>query len=89
MEKSEYRMLIKHSFLMGENTVQAKQWPDKCYSDSAPSETSVKRWYADFKHDCADTNDAEGSGCPNSAVVPENTKKNPQTCFGHSLIEVA
>ena len=34
----------------------------------------VKRWYADFKH-CTNTNDAEHSGCPNSAVVLENTKK--------------
>ena len=34
----------------------------------------VKRWYADFKHGCIDTNNAECSGCPNSAVVPENTK---------------
>ena len=34
---------------MGKNTVQAKQWIDKCYLDSAPSETKVKRWYADFK----------------------------------------
>ena len=51
---------------MGKNTVQAKQWLDKCYSDSAPLETMVKRWYADFKCDCTDTNDAVGS---------ENTKK--------------
>ena len=43
MEKSEFCVLIKHCFLMGKNTVQAKQWLDKCYSDSAPSETMVKR----------------------------------------------
>ena len=60
---------------MGTNTVQAKQWLDKCYSDSAPSGTMVKRWYADFKHSHTDTNDAERSGCPKSAVIPENTKK--------------
>ena len=57
------------------NTFQAKQWLDKCYLDSVPSETSVKRWYADFKHDGTDMNDAERSGRLNSAVVPENTKK--------------
>ena len=45
---------------MGEkNTVQAKQPLDKCYSDSAQSETTVKRWYADFKCGRTDTNDAE------------------------------
>ena len=60
---------------MGKTTVPAKQWLDKCYSDSSPLETMVKRWYADFKRYCTDTNDAECSGCPNSAVIPENTKK--------------
>ena len=66
-------MLIKHCFLF--NTVQAKQWLDKYYSDSSPLETMVKRWYVDFKRSCADTNDAERSGHPNAAVVQENTKK--------------
>ena len=59
---------------MGKNTVPAKKWLDKCYSASAPSERTVKRWYADFKRGHTDTNDAEHSGCPNSAVIPENTK---------------
>ena len=31
----------------GKNTIQAKQWLDKCYSDSALLETTIKRWYAD------------------------------------------
>ena len=46
-----------------------------CYLDSVLLETIVKRWYADFKCSHVDTNDAECSGRPNSAVVPENTKK--------------
>ena len=75
MEKSALCVLIKHCFLMGKNSVLAKQWLDKCYSDSAPLKTMVKRWYADFKPGCKDTNDAERSGCPNSAVVLENDKK--------------
>ena len=79
MEKSEFCVLIKHCFLMGKNTVQAKQWLDKCYLDSAPLETMVRSWHADFKRCRTDTNDAECSGHPNSAVVPENTKKTPQT----------
>ena len=73
---------------MGKNIVQAKQWLDKCYSDYAPLKTTVKRWYVDFKHGRTDTNDAECSGRPNSAVVLENTKT-PQTCFGLLYIEVA
>ena len=38
-------------------------------------ETMAKRWYADFKCGRTDTNDAERSGCPNSSVILENTKK--------------
>ena len=72
-------MLIKHCFLIGKNTVQAKQWLDKCYSGSAPSEATAKRWHADFKRGRREANDAERSGNPNSADVPENTKK---TRFG-------
>ena len=62
MEKSEFRVLIKHCFLMGKNTSQAKQWLGKYYLDSAPTETMVKSWYADFKYSHTDTNDAECSG---------------------------
>ena len=65
-------MLIKHCFLIRKNTVQAKQWLDKCYSDSAPLETMVN---ADFKCSHTDTNDAKHSSHPNSTVVLENTKK--------------
>ena len=59
----------------GKNTVQAKQWLDKCYSDSTPSKTTFKRWYADFKRGCTDTKDAECLGHPNCPVVPENIEK--------------
>ena len=62
MEKSDFHVLIKYYFLMEKNTIQEKQWLDKCYSDIALSETTVKRWYADFKHGHTDTNDAEDSG---------------------------
>ena len=44
------------------------------YSDSAPLETMVKRWYADFKHGCTDTNDAECLGHPNLAVGNDKLK---------------
>ena len=60
---------------MGKNTIQAKQWLDKCYPDSAPSRQMVEKWFADFKRGRTNTNDAECSGCPNSAVVPENIKE--------------
>ena len=75
MQKSEFHVLIKHCILAGKNTVQAKQWLDKCHLDSALLETTVKRWYTDFKCGCTDTNDAEPLDHPNLAVVLKNTKK--------------
>ena len=75
MDQKQFRVLILHCFLMGKNTVQAKQWLEKCYGDSAPSETTIKRWFADFKRGCRDTDDAERSGRPNEAVTAENINK--------------
>ncbi|GFS79313.1 HTH_48 domain-containing protein [Nephila pilipes] len=72
MEKTEFRVLIKHCFLMGKNTVQAKQWIEECYTDSCPSKATICRWFAEFKRGRTDTNDAERSGRPVEAVTPEN-----------------
>ena len=49
--KTMKKMLCVDKALLsdGKNTVQAKQWLDECCPDSAPSETTFKRWYADFK----------------------------------------
>ena len=65
----------------GKKYCSSKAIADKCYPDSAPLETMVKRRHADFKHNHTDTNDAECSGRPNSAVVPENTKKTSTNSF--------
>ena len=76
IEKSEFHVLIKHCFLMEKKYCSSKAMAfDKCYLNSAPSETMVKMWYTDFNRGGINTNDAECSGCPNSAVVVENTKK--------------
>ena len=50
MEISEFCVLKKYCLLIGKNTVQAKQWLDKCYLDLDQLETMIKRWYVDFKH---------------------------------------
>ena len=44
MDKQEFRVLIKHCFLMGKNTVEEKQWLDKRYGDSAPEKTTIIDW---------------------------------------------
>ena len=58
----------------------------KCYLDSALLETMIKRWYADLKRSRTNTNDAECSGCPNSRVVLESTKKKKNTTNSFWLI---
>ena len=68
----------------GKNTIQAKQWFDKCYSDSVLSETTVKRWYADFKRRRTDTNDAECLGHTKFVRCHGKHQKTPQTRFGRS-----
>ena len=49
MDPKQFRVLIYHCFLMKQNTVQAQQWLQKCYGDSAPSKITICRWYAEFK----------------------------------------
>ena len=82
MEKSEIRVDKALHFNL-KNTVQAKQWLDKYYPNSAPLRQMVEKWFADFKRGRTNTDDAERSDRPNLAVVPEN-KKSPQNCFGRS-----
>lgn len=75
MDSKEYRVLIKHCFLTGKNTIEAKEWLDNYYNISSPSYTTVKKWYAEFKRGCTSTNDAKRPGRPNEAVTDENIKK--------------
>lgn len=75
MDKKEFRVLIKHCFLMGKNTTKAKEWLNKCYGDSAPGKTAIKTWYAKFKRGSMSTDESERCGRPKSAVVQENVKK--------------
>ncbi|KAJ0178113.1 hypothetical protein K1T71_005936 [Dendrolimus kikuchii] len=73
---------------MKKNTVQAQQWLKKCYGDSAPSKTTICRWYAKFKLGCTDTEDAESSGRPNEVVTTEIIKKVRQIVFGNRKLKL-
>ena len=50
------------------------QWLEKCYGDSAPSKTTIYRWYAKFERGRTDTEDAERSDQPNEVVTPATIK---------------
>ena len=57
---------------MWKNSVKAKQWLNKRYGNSALGKSTIIDWYAEFKRDRTNTDDAESSGRTKSAVVPEN-----------------
>ncbi|KAF7264894.1 hypothetical protein GWI33_021975 [Rhynchophorus ferrugineus] len=42
MDQKQFWVLILHYFLMGINTIQAKQWLETFYKDSTLSETTIK-----------------------------------------------
>ena len=48
MEKSQFRMLIKHYFLHEKTLSETKAKLDKYYSDSAASYGMVQKWFTKF-----------------------------------------
>ncbi|KAF7281841.1 hypothetical protein GWI33_004214 [Rhynchophorus ferrugineus] len=88
MDQKQFCVLILHCFLLRKSTVQAKQWLEKFYEDSASSETTIKRWFADFKRGRRDSDDAECCRCPNEVVTPENTKKIDKIVFNDGKLKL-
>ena len=88
MDKKKFQVLIKHWFLMGKNTVEKKQWLDKRYGDSAPGNSTIIDWYAEFKRGRTNTDDAERSGRPKSVIVPENITKVHKIVFGDRKLKL-
>ena len=74
MNQNEFRVLFKHAFLIGKNTVQAQQLLEKCYRKKSPSKTTICRWYADLKSGRTSTEDAERPSRLTEVATPENTK---------------
>lgn len=75
MDQKEFRVLIKHCFLMGKNTVQTKEWLDKHYGNAAPGKSAIYVWFAKFRTGHMSTEDAARSGRPKEVVTDENIKK--------------
>ena len=88
MEKKEFLVLIKHCSLMDKNTVEAKQWLDKHYGDSAPGKSTIIDCYAESKRGRTNTDDAERSGRPKSAIVPENITKPHKIVLGDRKLKL-
>ena len=64
--------------------IVAKQCIDKRYVDSASGKSTIIDWDAKFKRDRTNTDDAERSGRPKSAVIPENITKVHKIVLGPS-----
>ncbi|XP_025154465.1 uncharacterized protein LOC112588509 [Harpegnathos saltator] len=75
MEKSEFRVLIKHYFLRKKTITETKAKLDKYYGDSAPSISMVKKWFTEFRCGRTSTSNAERSGRPKEVVTPEIVDK--------------
>lgn len=75
MEKREFRVLIKHCYLMQMNSANAKRWLDKHYGELAPGKSTVHAWYAEYKRGHLRTDDAPRSGRPNGAVNSATIKQ--------------
>ncbi|QQP40773.1 Putative mariner transposase [Caligus rogercresseyi] len=75
MEKSEFRVLIKHYFLREKTIAETKAKLDKYYGDSAPSISMVKKWFTEFRCGRTSTIDAERSGRPVEVATPETIQK--------------
>lgn len=75
MEKSEFRVLIKHYFLRKKTITETKQKLDKYYGDSAPSIKMIHKWFTDFRCGRTSTSDAERPGRPVEVTTPEMIAK--------------
>jgi HTH domain in Mos1 transposase len=62
MEKSEFRVLIKHYFLRGKTIKETEDKLKKYYGESAPSHKMVQKWFANFRCGQMTTEDAERPG---------------------------
>ena len=71
MEKSEFRVLIKHYFLRGKTLSETKAQLDKYYSDSAPSYGMVQKWFTKFRCGRTSTETIPSPGRPNKITAPE------------------
>ena len=88
MDKKKFQVLIKYCFLMGKNTVEAKQWHDKRHGESAPGKSTVIDWYAEFKRGRTNTDETERSGRPKWAAVPENITKVHNVVLGDRKLKL-
>ncbi|KAF7264765.1 hypothetical protein GWI33_022468 [Rhynchophorus ferrugineus] len=68
MDKKEYRVLMKYCFLKGKNKLQAKTWLSAKFPDTTSGTSTIKDWYAKFRHGEMSTEDGEHNGSPKETI---------------------
>ena len=71
MEKSKFRVLIKHYFLRGKLIKEVEEKLARYYKDSAPSHGMVHKWFTEFRCGRISTSDAERPGRPKEVTSQE------------------
>ena len=75
MEKSEFRVVIKHLHLKGLTPKEIKAKLDDVHGTSAPVFATVYNWVNEFKHGHTSTKDEHRSGRPVEVTTPEMIDK--------------
>ena len=75
MEKSEFRVLIKHYFLRGKSINETEEKFEKYYKESASSHVVVHKWFTEFRCGRISTSDAERPGRPKEVTSQEMRDK--------------
>ena len=70
MEKSEFRVLIKHYFLRRKSIKETEEKLAKYYKESAPSHGMVHKWFTEFRCGRISTSDA-GRPCRPKEVTSQ------------------
>ena len=71
MEKSEFRVLIKHYFLCGKTLSETKSKFNKYYVDSAPSYGMVQKGFTKFRCGRTSTETVSSPGRSYKITTPE------------------
>ena len=75
MEKSKFRVLIKHYLLRERTLSESKAYLDKYYSDSVLSYGVVQKWFTEFRCGRTSTEIIPSPGSPNEITTPEMINK--------------
>ena len=70
MEKSEFRVSIKHYFLRERTLPETKVKLDKYHSDSAPSYAMLQKWFTEFHSGRMSIETVPNPGRPNEINTP-------------------